>query len=133
MDSDNRKSRIPTFEETEKLLIKFNELNAEQEELIRLLDNLEKEVKQTNIDLDALRNVNEENFCYRIENDKVRILKAKEIIPTLEKEKLKKDKELDSLRKRIVEQNEEMVEFKKKYLKIPDSKDVPSTSNAEKP
>ncbi|GLH00165.1 Protein of unknown function, partial [Gryllus bimaculatus] len=79
-----------------------------QEELIRLLDNLEKEVKQTNIDLDALRNVNEENFCYRIENDKVRILKAKEIIPTLEKEKLKKDKELDSLRKRIVEQNEEM-------------------------
>ncbi|KAK7791418.1 hypothetical protein R5R35_010538 [Gryllus longicercus] len=130
MDMDNEK-RKDSFTDVERILNRYNEYVAEHEEMIHILEHMERDLQRTIHEFDSLKQVGEDSYYYRVSG--MPKMKVRDVLPYLQQEKIKKEKEIANFRKKIVQQNEEMTEFKKKHLKLMDPKDMPSTSYAESP
>ncbi|KAK7792159.1 hypothetical protein R5R35_007715 [Gryllus longicercus] len=130
MNMDDEKPEA-SFADVERILNRYNEYQTEHAEMISVLERMESELQRTVNDLDSLRQVGEDSYYYRVSG--MPKMKVRDVLPYLQQEKMKKEKQIENLRKKIVQHNEEMTEFKRKHMKRMDTKDMPSTSYAETP
>ncbi|GLH16883.1 Protein of unknown function [Gryllus bimaculatus] len=124
MDTDDEKPR-DSFSGVESILNRFNKYLADHEAMIRVLEHMERDLQRTVHDLESLRQVSEDSLCDGVCG--MRKMKVRDALPYMQMAKMRKERQIANFRKKIVQQNEEMTEFKKKHLKIMDPKDIPST------
>ncbi|XP_015923452.1 prefoldin subunit 2 isoform X2 [Parasteatoda tepidariorum] len=117
----------------EQIIATFNKLRQEQKTLVSRLTEVEQDLNEHSLVVDALRDVNPERVCYRMIGGILVERTVSNVLPAVAHNKEQLSKVLEVLNKQIEVKGKEINEFKEKY-NIQIRKDPPiSDSSKEEP
>ncbi|GFT91828.1 prefoldin subunit 2 [Nephila pilipes] len=114
----------------EQIVQTFNKLRQDQKNYVTKLTEVEQDLNEHSLVVEALKDVDPERVCYRMIGGVLVQRTVKEVLPAVAHNKEQLAKILDSLNKQIEEKGREINEFKEKH-NIQIRKEPPNLSQPE--